>query len=73
MLALFTDLPRYCPQCGEPQVWARNYAATEFLSGVSFDCRARCGLSYAYLTEQQLLDAASENGSDLERMLRFSR
>lgn len=72
MLALFTDLPRYCPQCGA-DLRHPGYAASEFLSGVSFDCPARCGLSYAYLTEQQLLDAASENGSDLERMLRLER
>jgi hypothetical protein len=70
MLALFTELPGYCPNCGTQQVFL-GHSASEFLSGVSFDCRTSCGLSYAYLTEQQLIDAASENGSDLERMLRL--
>jgi hypothetical protein len=73
MLALFTALPQFCPQCGEAQVWSSAYAVSDYHRGCSFDCRARCGLSYAYVPEEGLLAAATEHGSDLARMLRLSR
>lgn len=73
MLALFSDLPAYCPQCGTAQNWTSAYTKSDYRAGCSFDCCARCGLSYAYVDEEGLLTAATANGSDLERMLDLSR
>ncbi len=66
MLAIFNELPRFCPACGDPQKWD-NFGRDDFFAGASMTCK--CGLHYAYLDGAKLLAAASEGG-DIGRYLK---
>lgn len=64
MIALFNFIPYFCPGCGKTlPLRASRIDHAEYYDGVSHSCS--CGLSFAYADKNILLDAAKEQGGDL--------
>lgn len=74
MLYIITQYPRHCPGCGVAFPWAKrtNDSAfdrsdiTDFFAGASQSCLG-CGAQFAYAPPSIIIDAATQQGSDLER------
>ena len=68
MLAVFDELPHFCPGCGEEIAWHGSMAreqVREATHGVSQACR--CGVSWAVIGREAIRDAATTCQSDLAR------
>jgi len=53
MKTIFTDLPKFCPQCGHEFDYD-EYSKQDFYAGCSFHCN--CGSTYQYISEDVVLD-----------------
>ena len=65
MIALFTEAPRFCPECGEAITWGRNpHGDQDWLAHCSHSCGS-CGTQYQLVTPEHALTAATASGGDL--------
>ena len=65
MLAIFSGMPKFCPQCGNKlAVGHDQYALADWQAHCSHSCD--CGFAYQLADGQALLDAATESGGDME-------
>jgi hypothetical protein len=66
VIALFTFLPSFCPNCGR-RGRITGLVHADFDAFASFSC-VDCGLDYQRVDEEHALDAAEAAGGDLKRM-----
>ena len=66
MIGIFSDVPSYCPKCGERFEYTgvlAEYIGREIINGVAQRCD--CGFQYAVISTEYMLDATDRAGSDL--------
>lgn len=61
MIALFSFVPKHCPNCGEAFTFRDHLARGDYLASASHTCRG-CGLHYQYVDGRKLLDLAGSVG-----------
>lgn len=67
MIALFTDVPRYCPGCGRPVRIQDAYTRQDFNAPCSFTCTGCGAVQYQKISVDLALEAADKAGGDLRQ------